>query len=162
MNKKLLFMFICVLFVSLYSSIRAETSWKQEFAKAMNDGVCGLCTNYSNMEIDALDEEYILYTHNDYDKKQNKDIFQHIVRIPFALGLHNAIDYAVIKNNIDQSAKKRCLTSLGVVITGKAFSVLLGSFDDKEESFFGRAGGVFGGVAGGWFVRYWLEKENND
>ena len=51
---------------------------------------------------------------------------------------------------------------MGVGITGKAFSVLLGSFDDKEESFFGRTGGFLGGVAGGQFFRYLLEKENND
>ena len=155
-------MFICVLFVSLYSSIRAETSWKQECVKAVNDGVCGLCTNYSNMEIDELDEKYILYTHNDYYKKQNKDIFQHIVRIPFALGLHNAIDYAVTKNNIDKTATKRCLTSLGVVITGKAFSMLLGKLDDIDGSLFGLLGGVFGGVAGGQLVRYLLKKEANN
>ncbi len=213
MNKKSLFMFICVLFVSLYSPIRAEISWKQKLANATNDGFCGLLTycpsekkelkkNEKSISLDEDEETsrilvkdtgssvYISYDdlydednfleykgveftkykdpveyntiNNDYDKKQNKNIFQHLVRIPLALSLHNTINYAITKNNIEQTAKKRCLTSLGVVITGKAFSVLLGSFDDEKGSLFGLLGSVCGGVMGGHLVRYWLEKEANN
>ena len=113
-------MFICVLFVSLYSSIRAEISWKQKLANATNDGICGLLT-YCPSEKEELEDDDDSGVYMDFedenmrasdpfckqkeDKDNYKNIFPYLLRIPLAMDLHNVIDYAVTKNNITQTSK---------------------------------------------------------
>ncbi len=166
-SKKSFFTLTCVLFASLCSPIKAETTNKERIFRALNDGICGFLPAFVIASANKRTRDTFSRDTFSRDTFSRDVSFKVLIYAVFTGAICNAIidEFGDLfsESNRHLLGKKRFLGNVaqggGTIVGG-----LIGMWLDKEgsDNFYFQSFATIGSVAGGGAARYFLEKREKN